>query len=50
VFERDGYHGIDPRTGRARFQLDPANGVAGIPGMTSRDLYLAGGCPVTSAD
>jgi outer membrane protein assembly factor BamB len=50
VFERDGYHGIDPKTGQARWQLDPAKGLAGIAGMTSRDLYLVGGCPVTSAD
>ena len=50
VFERDGYQGLDPKTGRARWHLDPAKGVAGLAGMAGHDLYLTGGCPVTSAD
>jgi outer membrane protein assembly factor BamB len=50
VFERDGYRGMAPKTGRVRWHLDGRRGAGGVAGMTARDLYLAGGCPVTSAD
>jgi hypothetical protein len=50
VFERNGYQGFDPKTGRARWHLDPVKGVAGVAGIAGPDLYLTGGCPVTSAD
>jgi hypothetical protein len=50
VFEGNGYHGIDPETGRARWKLDPPKGVGGFASITSRDLYLVGGCPITSND
>jgi outer membrane protein assembly factor BamB len=50
VFERDGYRAVDAKSGRRRWEREVEKGVNGVAGMTSRDFYLAGGCPVTSAD
>jgi outer membrane protein assembly factor BamB len=50
VFERGGYTALDAATGRTRWHLGSQRGLAGVPGMAARDLYLVGGCPVTRAD
>jgi outer membrane protein assembly factor BamB len=50
VFGRVSYRAIDLTTGRPRWKLDRVQGVAGVTGMSAPNLYLAGGCPVTSAD
>jgi outer membrane protein assembly factor BamB len=50
VFGRERFQAIDLTTGRPRWRLEPGKGVAGVAGMSAADLYLAGGCPVTSAD
>ena len=50
VFERDGYRAVNAATGQRRWKVDPEPGVVGVPGMTGRDFFLVGGCPLTSAD
>ena len=39
-----------PQDRAAPLAVDPEQGVVGVPGMTGRDLFLVGGCPLTSAD
>ena len=50
VFERDGYRAVNAATGQRRWKVDPEPGVVGVPGMTGRDFFFVGGCPLTSAD
>ena len=50
VFERDGYRAVNAATGQRRWKVGPEPGVVGVPGMTGRDFFLVGGCPLTSAD
>ena len=50
AFERDGYRALDSATGQRRWKIGLEQGVVGVPGMSSRDLFLVGGCPLTRAD